>query len=128
LDIPNPRVLKWSAKSQNAVGAEYIFEEKSKGVPLSTVWYTWSKDLKLNMVEQIAKIERKLSLFEFSKHGAIYFREDLQGESLSECVQNDDASTKAKLSNYILGPVPTSELWDKGRALMDLDRGPCQSA
>jgi len=68
----------WSSNSCNAVGAEYIIEEKADGVPLGTLWNSWSHTARLDMLKEIINIEAKLASLSFAKHRCIYFWEDLE--------------------------------------------------
>ncbi|KAK2764409.1 hypothetical protein FQN54_009103 [Arachnomyces sp. PD_36] len=123
--IPVPRVLTWASDSRNPVGAEYIIEEKASGVKLGSVWKQWPRGSKLKIITQIAEFEEQLASVSFQKHGAIYFKKDLQGQLA------DDANTllidpqaSSNIDRFAMGPLACSELWQSGRESMELDRGP----
>ncbi|KAM5455664.1 hypothetical protein MaudCBS49596_001565 [Microsporum audouinii] len=129
-NVPIPRVLARSSDPKGPVGAEYIIEEKAPGTRLGTIWPNWSRESKLRMVEQTVDLEHILTSIKFSKHGSIYFKEDLphyfgkEGHPLLA----DSSVDSADLSRYTIGPLTRSELWRSGREDMDLDRGPWQQS
>lgn len=72
-------MLSWSFDAaNNLVEAEYIIEEKAPGVPLGSVWNQWPRQLKLQLITQVVDMENKLATITFSKHGYIYFKQDLR--------------------------------------------------
>lgn len=136
LGLPVPRVYAWSSNPSNAVGAEYIIEEKASGQPLGASWFLWTRELQLDMVAQIVEIERKLASISFSKHGCIYYKADLESKGLTAESLTSDLFTSESLSTvsdplsireFAFGPLTDAKLWGGGRANMVLDRGPCKS-
>lgn len=124
-----PRILTWSSDPKNPIGAEYIIEEKATGVKLGSLWGQWARETKLKIITQVAEIEQQLTSVNFKRHGAIYFKEDIQGQ-----LENDSHDTDLLvepsidpdiLARYALGPLTSSELWQSGRTTMELGRGPC---
>ncbi|KAF5863575.1 Phosphotransferase enzyme [Aspergillus alliaceus] len=81
LDIPIPRVYAWSAETSNPVGAEYIVEENATGQPLGKLWDTLPIPERLEVVNQIVAVEKKLASIPFPKHGCIYYESDLKSRS-----------------------------------------------
>ncbi|OJD19318.1 hypothetical protein AJ78_00677 [Emergomyces pasteurianus Ep9510] len=125
-NVPIPRVLAWSSDSANPVEAEYIMEEKAPGTRLGSLWHLWPRESKLRVIEQIVDLEHLLTTIKFSKHGCLYFKEDLQ-QSFHELNDNllvDPPMDSTKLGRYAIGPLASAELWSNGRESMDLDRGP----
>ncbi|KAL2071900.1 hypothetical protein VTL71DRAFT_13135 [Oculimacula yallundae] len=124
LKIPTPRVIAWSADRNNPVRAEYILEEKASGKPLGRLWQDWDtlpmKD-RINIIEQIVEIERKLASTKFAKSGCIYFREDIQN---SNALVTNPPLCSSILERFTLGPLVEKELWRGEKASMDLNRGP----
>ncbi|EFR03942.1 phosphotransferase enzyme family protein [Nannizzia gypsea CBS 118893] len=128
--IPIPRALSWSSNPENPVGAEYIIEEKAAGTRLGSLWHQWPRESKLRVVEQIISFEHVLTTVKFSKHGSIYFKEDLPQAA---CRGNsplliDPPPTLVDPDRYIVGLLARAELWSNGREKMDFDRGPWQKA
>ena len=70
LNIPVPKVLAWSATNQNPVDAEYIIMEEAKGTQLHEVWERFELRNKLDVIQDIVDIERKLLSVSFSKYTA----------------------------------------------------------
>ena len=125
LDLRIPRIYASSSDSSNAVGAEYIIEEKASGKPLGSVWYQWSRDSQLDMIAKIVDFERKLASISFPRHGCIYYKADLEvrgiaGETLMPLLDHPI------LQKFTLGPLTEARHWDGARSTMILDRGPCK--
>jgi hypothetical protein len=132
LDIPIPRIYAWSSDASNPVGAEYIIEEKADGQQLGSMWSLCSKDLQLDVVNQINEIEAKLAILSFSKYGSIYYKSDLEARNVryepldSSIVQMAVSQTKTgHLENFAIGPSTDPRHWTDQKAAMDLSRGPC---
>ncbi|EEP78285.1 predicted protein [Uncinocarpus reesii 1704] len=128
LNVPVPQVFAWSSDPANPVGAEYIIEEKAPGTRLESLWHDWPRKSKLQVIDQVGKIEHALTTTKFTKHGSLYFKQDLP--TLKE--QNDTLLVEplpsvqsADLDRYVIGPLTSAELWSSGREDIDLDRGPC---
>ncbi len=134
--MPVPRVYAHSSDPFNPVGAEYIIEEKARGVPLTSVWDKWGTGSQLFFVAQLGEFEKKLKSILFRGHGCIYYKKDLKKKDIR--VQDLETSPKLLpdgtvmqydsnlISQYALGPLTKASLWEGERATMDLDRGPCK--
>jgi hypothetical protein len=126
LNIPNPRIIAWSAQKTNPVGAEYIMEEKAPGQSLRTLWKDRSKlpiSARFGIIRQIVQIERKLTDTKLKHHGCLYFKDDFpQGKPLG--ITNTIPS--AAVERFRMGPSVDTNYWEEARANMDLDRGPCK--
>jgi hypothetical protein len=68
LNIPVPKVLAWSASSQNPVQAEYIIMEEAKGSQLHEVWQDLPLRKKCDILREIVDVERKLLSVSFEKY------------------------------------------------------------
>ncbi|KAK2805490.1 hypothetical protein FQN51_000316 [Onygenales sp. PD_10] len=128
VNVPIPRVFAWSCDPANPVGAEYIIEEKAAGTRLGSLWHNWPRKSKLRVIEQVCKIEHGLTTTRFTKHGCLYFKQDLP-TSLKEqngplLVEPLPSVQSTDLDRYVIGPLVSAELWSSGREDMDLDRGP----
>lgn len=132
LGIPVPKIYAWSSDSSNAVGAEYIIEEKAVGQPLGSVWYQWPEESQVEMVQQIVDLELKLMSISFLKHGSIYYKADLESKGHSSEPLSGDVSESSMaidsidLDKFAIGPLTEARLWAGKRVSMDLDRGPCE--
>lgn len=80
------------------------------------------------MIEQIADIEHSLTTIKFSKHGCLYFKEDLPVSFRRDhdTLLVESLGQSANLHRYTIGPLSNAELWCSGREDMGLDRGPCK--
>lgn len=67
LNLPVPKVLAWSATSQNPVESEYIIMEEAKGLQLHTVWPELELRAKRDIIHQIVDIEKKMLSVSFDK-------------------------------------------------------------
>jgi hypothetical protein len=127
LDLPVPKIIEWSADKDNAVGAEYILEEKAPGKALGSLWHQMSKNSKLDIISQVVELENRLASLKFSHHGCIYFRDTLEGKTTSsQPLITRPPILSAFADRFVLGPLVTSELWGNEDRELDLDRGPCK--
>ncbi|KAF2221941.1 kinase-like domain-containing protein [Elsinoe ampelina] len=119
-NIPLPKVLDWSADSNNPIGAEYIISEKMPGVSLYSMWESMSVAQHLRVVQKVAQICKQTYDLSFPGYGSIF---------PSDCSLNDDE--KIDLGNgYCLGPNVGRDWWnsDAGEAELfqniGFDHGP----
>ncbi|KAL4950825.1 kinase-like domain-containing protein [Aspergillus filifer] len=126
LGIPVPRIYAWSADKSNAVGAEYILEEKATGQPLGSLWSQMSFSARLDIVEQVLGIERKLTSVNLPQHGCIYYQSDLESR-LEKPTFAPIHNKPNNLPNFAIGPLTHPKYWRGQRAVMNLDRGPWKS-
>ncbi|KAL4907718.1 kinase-like domain-containing protein [Aspergillus multicolor] len=62
-------VLASSSDATNAVGAEFIIEEKVPGHPLGGLWAQMPTPAQLGIIDQLIDVEKKLASVSFTKHG-----------------------------------------------------------
>ena len=133
IGIPVPQVYEWSSNASNQIGAEYILEEKAAGQPLGSLWESIPVSTKLYIVDQIVDMEKNLASFAFSRHGCIYYASDLQStsckyeliETQRDYPSKSTAGENDPLSSFAIGPSASPIFWEKQKATMKLDRGPC---
>ncbi|KAF4230875.1 hypothetical protein CNMCM8980_005656 [Aspergillus fumigatiaffinis] len=126
LGVPIPRIYAWSADESNAVGAEYILEEKAIGQPLGSLWDKLPLSSRLHIVEQIVDIEKKLASITFLSHGCIYYQSDLESRQPRPSFALVPGQNRG-LPKFAIGPLTHPKYWQGKRALMELDRGPWSS-
>ncbi|KAI9725786.1 MAG: Phosphotransferase enzyme [Cirrosporium novae-zelandiae] len=132
LNIPIPHIYASSSNSTNSIGTEYIIEEKAIGKPLGSIWYQWSEEEQMHIVQQIVEMENKLASIPFRKHGCIYYKKDLESKGLivenlkADIVVVNDFSAKhgPLLEQLVIGPLTERRLWEEKRKEISLDRGP----
>jgi len=126
LNIPVPKVFAWSSRadSDNPVGAEYIIMEKLQGESLGSRWLSLSAAELSDVIQQIVDIENKLFSAGFSKHGSLYYKEDVE-EKFRENKPYDQGDTDLLSNRFCIGPIATRPFWAEERGQMALDRGPC---
>lgn len=66
LGIPVPKVLSWSGVANNATESEYIIMEEAEGTQLSKIWDDMTISEKFKIVEEVVKIEKKLTSVSFN--------------------------------------------------------------
>ncbi|CZT47153.1 uncharacterized protein RSE6_07686 [Rhynchosporium secalis] len=79
--VPVPKVLGYSATSQNAVGAEYMIMEKVNGRNLGDIWYDLSEKERLKVVVQVARLESVLFSIPLPACGSVYYKHDLESNA-----------------------------------------------
>lgn len=132
MDLPIPRIYSWSSEASNPVGAEYILEEKAPGQPLGTIWDKLALEVKLDLVNQIVDIDKKFASISFPKHGYIYYEADLRASPFQyELLDLNDSSKFDSFQNkqpplFAIGPSASPNHWEREKAKMKLDRGPCK--
>lgn len=79
---------------------------------------------RFGIIRQVVKIERKLADTKLKHCGCIYFKEDIpHGDGL---VTTSTISVST-LERFRIGPLVDMDHWQKVKASMDLNRGPCKS-
>ncbi|GLB12524.1 hypothetical protein AtubIFM57258_010206 [Aspergillus tubingensis] len=101
--IPVPRVLSWSSDRSNSVGAEYIVMEKATGVPLFRVWGDMTEFEKLQLIQNLTKLEAQLSVIRFPAYGGLYLRDHPQS-SKPQCLLLDDDVDRSQ--SFCIGTSP----------------------
>jgi predicted Ser/Thr protein kinase len=56
--IPAPKILAYSATSDNAVGSEYSIMEKAEGRDLGDIWYDTAERERLRILSQVGKLRK----------------------------------------------------------------------
>ncbi|PYI27434.1 phosphotransferase enzyme family protein [Aspergillus indologenus CBS 114.80] len=133
LGLPVPRVYAWSSRAtENPLRAEYILMEKQAVVVLSDVWDTMKGKQKVQIVDQVVDIERRLAATRFSRFGSLYYKDDLANNS-----DADDATSPLYLNStgngvrsqtFGIGPINHRSFFDFGRGALDIERGPWSTA
>ncbi|RDW58557.1 Altered inheritance of mitochondria protein [Aspergillus mulundensis] len=117
LKLPVPKVLGYSATSDNPVGAEYILMERVEGESLSSRWLSLTTDEVKDITTQIANMEKRIFNFHFPAYGSLYYKKDLNGEA--------QVST---MDDFVIGPVSARQFWHGERSKTEIDRGPWLSS
>ncbi|KAF2248331.1 hypothetical protein BU26DRAFT_485916 [Trematosphaeria pertusa] len=129
LNLPVPKVLAWSATSQNPVESEYIIMEEAKGLQLHTVWPELELRAKRDIIHQIVDIEKKMLSVSFDKIGSLYFKDSgiLECESVEATAPSRKAADGIE-SRFSIGPIVRREFWAGERSDMHHYHGPWKSA
>lgn len=125
LGTPVPKVLAWSSRSDNPVGAEYIIMEKAQGVQLKEIWNKLDIEVRLNIVKKIAKYQTDWTSISFSKFGGLYYKQDLV--STQSLVYTNIEGKEITDERFAVGPSTSRQNTDDGRMEIEFDRGPCES-
>ncbi|KAF2461687.1 phosphotransferase enzyme family protein, partial [Lineolata rhizophorae] len=123
LKVPAPKVFAWSSSADNAVGAEYILMERSKGVELSKVWDEISWEQRLEIVRVLVGYEKAFASTRLPSYGSLYYAEDLPSSSSCQVVLEGAPDGKA----FAIGPTTNRAFFDDGRDVVEVNRGPWPS-
>ncbi|KAF2228287.1 phosphotransferase enzyme family protein [Elsinoe ampelina] len=124
LKTPVPRVLSWSAKKTNPVGAEYIIMENAKGTELEFVWHTLNIKQRLAVVKQLASYQSVWASVRVSGYGSLYFRGAAPDHAKAPFRLLDKTGVEQCDEDYELGPIVGREWYDDRRNEVSFDRGP----
>lgn len=123
LGIPVPRVLSWSSKPDNPVGAEYIIMEKAPGVQLDKLWNKLDAEARLKVAKKIAKYQADWTATCFARFGSLYYKQDLASPSSLDYTDKD--GNQVTDDRFAVGPSTSRQNTDDGRQNIEFDRGPC---
>ncbi|KAG4438959.1 hypothetical protein IFR05_005585 [Cadophora sp. M221] len=128
--VPVPKVLDYSATSNNPVGAEYMIMEKVHGRDLGDVWYEISEKEHMKVVVQVARVESVLFSISLPACGSVYYKRDL--EIGTETVDigggkgaGEDAGGSA--GQLCIGPDVAQKWWYDKRSQLSVPRKPYQA-
>ena len=116
--VPTPRIYSYSPSAENAAGTEYIFMELIKGDKLSDIWGELDEDDLIGVVQDLARIEGKMTLIAFPAGGSLYYTKDLENTGQGPGVP-------LKNPRFCVGPDTRLCLWYGKREALDVPRGPC---
>ncbi|KAF2748369.1 hypothetical protein M011DRAFT_493763 [Sporormia fimetaria CBS 119925] len=119
LNLPVPRVLKWSATAQNPVEAEYIIMEEARGERLFDIWHGLRWEDKYAIVMDMVKVETKLLSVCFNN--GIDSCEPIVATGPQEVVDQLQA-------RFCIGPTAQREFYEKERQAMHQYQGPWNTA
>ncbi|KAI1942030.1 hypothetical protein LOZ66_001511 [Ophidiomyces ophidiicola] len=120
-DILVPKVLGYSANTDNSVGAEYILLEKVNGTPLGV-----SDKQRLKILMELVQLEAKLFVVQLPASGSIYYCHDLPPELKNNVVNlSHSFDFPNGCSEICIGPDASLAWWYAERSLLgDINRGP----
>ncbi|KAI1932580.1 hypothetical protein LOZ65_000569 [Ophidiomyces ophidiicola] len=128
-DILVPKVLGYSANTDNSVGAEYILLEKVNGTPLGV-----SDKQRLKILMELVQLEAKLFVVQLPASGSIYYCHDLPPELKNNVVNlSHSFDFPNGCSEICIGPDASLAWWYAERSLLgdinrDLDAAQCMEA
>ncbi|KAL9023366.1 MAG: hypothetical protein Q9196_007245 [Gyalolechia fulgens] len=79
------------------------------------------------LVKALARYQKIWMSASYSRIGALYYSEDMQGSPSFDCSYMTDDGQELKDSRFAIGPCTGREFFDDGRATVQFDRGPCKS-
>ena len=103
--------------------------EKAAGVPLFRRWGVMTESQKLQLVQNLTKLEAQLSAIRFPAYGGLYLRDYLQNSDY-RCLLLDDNVDPSQ--SFSVGPSPdrsfdTQCAEQPTPSNKPTDRGPCMS-
>jgi len=119
--VPAPKILGYSATSDNAVGSEYMIMEKVNGRDLGDIWYELSEKERLKALSQVGKLESVLFSIPLPAYGSIYHKRDLEVDTRSVDIAGGDSG----VAQFCIGPDVAQKWWYDGRGQLPASRGPC---
>lgn len=126
LNTPVPRVLSWSSKKDNLVGAEYIIMEKLPGVQLSKLWDQLDIGIRWKIVQNIGKYQKLWTDVSFPQFGSLYYKNDVT--PAKSLVYAKEETGEIVDDRFAIGPSTSRQNTDNGRLDIDFDRGPCETS
>lgn len=100
--------------------------EKQAGVVLTNVWDTIKGKQKVQILDQVVDIERRLAATKFSKFGSLYYKDDLPGHLDTSPLYVDSTGNEVRSKTFGIGPTNHRSFFDFGRSELDIERGPCK--
>jgi hypothetical protein len=104
------------------VGAEFIIMDKVEGVPLSQVWSTMKLPQKLQVLLAMTRLQKQWRSVSFSHYGSLYYTGDVQPPAGNHYIKDGEVVSD---SEFVIGPATGRDWCDAGRAILDVDKGPC---
>lgn len=120
--VPAPRILGYSATSNNEVGSEYLLMETAVGRDLGDIWYDISEKERLKVLSQVGKLEAKLFSIPLSAYGSIYHQSDLG----ADCERVELSGGDLQVGQFCIGPDVAQKWWYDGRGELPVSREPCK--
>ena len=127
--VPVPKVLDYSATSNNAVGAEYIIMEKVNGRDLGDIWYELSEKERIKVVIQVARLESVLFSISLPGCGSVYYKRDLENGTEAVNITAGEAAVESageSAGQLCIGPDVAQKWWCEKRDQLSVSRGPCK--
>lgn len=121
--IPIPQLFDWASSASNAVGSGYIIMARAEGRELEHTWYTMTLQERMNMMEKIVDVEKKLFQIQLPANGSVYHRSFL--ESQRNIARVPIKSVDASEDEFCVGPSTEYLWWYGGRDTLAVNRGPC---
>jgi len=100
--------------------------EKVPGIELESIWSSLNVADKWAIVQTIAGYRKAWMSISFKGFGSLYFAKDLGKEATNQAVYTNVNGMDVTDSRFAIGPSTGRELFDNGRATVDLDKGPCK--
>ena len=123
--VPVPKVLDYSATSNNAVGTEYIIMEKVNGRDLGDIWYELSEKERIKVVVQVARLESVLFSISLPGCGSVYYKRDLENSTKAVNITVSEGAGESA-GQLCIGPDVAQKWWYDKRDQLPVSRGPCK--
>lgn len=101
-----------------------MIEEKAAGQSLGSLWAEWPMEHRTVVIDEIVKMERKLTDTLFDCAGCVYFSDDAKIDG--SIIETKPPLPSSAQGRFKIGPLVSERLWRGDRASMNLKRGPCK--
>lgn len=101
-EVPVPRILSLSSKTDNAIGAEYMIMDAMPGVLLKDIWNAMTASQHIRCIQSLGYLSRELCSLNFPHYGSLYLSTDRPQGAISL----DD--------KFCIGPLCARQHWGYG--------------
>ena len=122
--ISIPKIYSWSSMAANPVGSEYIIMERIEGRALADTWLTMTVKERINIMEQIVKMEKILFGIRFPANGSLFFSDSLCADIKRVEMPRDNGVKD--VDKFCIGPSTEYLWWYRKRDELTANRGPCK--
>ncbi len=101
--------------------------KKQADVALTNVWDTMKGKQKVQILDQIVDIERRLADTKFSQFGLLYYKDDLLDNSdTTSLLYVDSTGNEVRSKTFGIGPTNHHSFFNFGKGELDIERGLCK--
>ncbi|KAF2718814.1 hypothetical protein K431DRAFT_322140 [Polychaeton citri CBS 116435] len=119
MEFARAQMIAWSATDQNSAGIEYIILEEAKGASLHEVWDQLTPRAKLDIIQGIVDLEKKMLSVSFTKADSLYFSDEkVAGREPAEGICDSPKLVDRVRARFCIVPITRRDHWMKERESM----------